>query len=208
MTDLHSQHTHGSDFDPTASELFIEPPKWPKVVGILSMIFGGISVTCGGLGMIAIPFLGPLMEGALNGAPPSPDLDPDAITLGIGGLSLVLNAVLLIAGFVLIGRKPSGRLLHLVYSLVFIPVAVAASWNALRIQTAKEAWAVEYPDNPTAQGVQQMLDAGIPMGAITAILTLVISLAWPLFCLIWFGLVKTKLHQMTGERDPHDPLMN
>ena len=147
------------------------------------------------------------MEGQLNGAPPSPDMAPDLITISIGVLSLLLNVGLVIAGIVLVSRKLSGRKLHLLYSLVFIPIVVATSWNALRVQAAKEAWAQDYPDNPIAQGVQQQIDMGIPIAEITAVAILLISLAWPLFCIIWFGFVKTKPSHMTGQpEDEYDPM--
>jgi len=196
-----------NDFDPNAEQLFIDPPGWPKVIGIMSIIFGAISVCCGGLGLIATPFLGPIMEGQLNGAPPSPDMTPDLITIGIGVLSLLLNVVLVIAGIVLISRKASGRKLHLLYSLLFVPIVVATSWNALRVQAAKEVWAHDYPDNPIAQGVQKQIDMGIPIAEITAIVILLIALAWPLICIVWFGFVKTKHSHMTGQPDEeHDPV--
>ena len=195
-------------FDPNAEPLFVEPPSWPKVIGIMSIIFGAISVFCGGIGAAFLPFQAGMMESMLEGAPPPPSMNPSALTYGLMAASLLINVLLVVAGIFCVLRNPVARLAHLGYVLVFIPVVIATAVNTMNVQKATEAWAVEYPDNMLAQQTQQQVDMGLNTGLITAIVTIVISLAWPLFCIIWFGFVKTKPNQMTGQPDEADPFTN
>ena len=39
-----------------------EAPKWPKVVGIISIIWALVGLTCGGRGMASSFLLAPMME--------------------------------------------------------------------------------------------------------------------------------------------------
>lgn len=200
---------NGSDFDPNAEQLFIEPPGWPKVIGIMSIVFGSISVFCGGAGLAMMPFQGSMMEGMLNGDPPPPTMTLDPGTLGLGVVSLLLNVLLITGGIFLINRRAAGRMMHLAYALIFIPVVVLASLNAIRMQGATEAWAETYPNNQMAESIKQQAGMGLNTGLITAVVNLLIGMAWPLFCIIWFGFVKTKYSHMTGQPeddvDPMDP---
>ncbi|MFG0307053.1 MAG: hypothetical protein ACF8Q5_12655 [Phycisphaerales bacterium JB040] len=199
MSDAHTQ------FDPNADELFVDPPGWPKVIGILSIVFGSISVFCGGIGAAFLPFQAGMIEGQLNGAPPPPSVEPNAITLGLLAASIAINILLVVAGSMLVLRKPAARMAHLLYVLLFLPVVIFGSINTLNVQKATEEWAQQYPDNPIAQSTLQQMDMGVNMGLIGAVANLLIGLAWPLFCVIWFGFVKTRPHHMTGEAPPDDP---
>ena len=53
-------------------------------------------------------------------------------------------------------------------------------------------WARQNPDNPWAQQQNPLLTVVI------FAFVIVLSFAWPVFCLIWFGLVKRTPESMTG----------
>ena len=174
-----------------------ELPKWPKVIGIISICWGALSLTCTGL-MSVWAFLVPKLidDRALEGAPM-----PEAFTLNttdwmVIGISLSLIIVLIFAGITCVGRRPITRVLHLVYAGVSVPLTV---WSYIN-QTAKQAtlaeWIETYPDSPLAE---QMQSQGQQAGqAVGLILTIVLGFGIPLFYLIWFGVIKTKPEQITG----------
>lgn len=192
-------------FDPNSAELFTDPPTWPKVVGILSIVFGGLSLFCGSAALAMVPFSKGMIEPQLNGDPMPPSMELTAADMAVAALSLSLNLLLVIAGAGLLNRKAVSRILHFAYAFLFLPVVVGSVLMQFQKQGAMEQWAADYPDNPIAKSVQQQQDLPVPMPLIQALATLIISLAWPCFLVIWFGLFKTKHHHMTGEAPPADP---
>jgi len=194
-----------TQFDPHAEELFVDPPGWPKLVGILSIVFGGISVFCGGVQMALTPLNTAMIEPALNGAPTPPGYGFDPFALSLQGVSLLLNVLLIIAGIMLVNRKAPAKIAHLVYAVLFVPLVVFTGIHGAKVMEAQQQWAKDYPDNDFARGLTQAGEMTQTIGIAVLFTILLISLAWPLFCLIWFGLVKTKHHHMTGEAAPDDP---
>ena len=194
MTDEHTPPTEQHDLD--AFDL-VDPPKWPKVVGVISIIWALLGLTCGGLGMASAAFMGPMMESQLDGDPLPPTMVLTTADYALGAFGLVLAVILMVGGVTLLLRKPVAKPLHIIYGLGAIPSLVFSTLINFSKQEAAQQWAKDYPDNPMAQ---QMNAAG-PAQAIGMIITLVIILffmTYPLFCIIWFGLVKNKREHMTG----------
>ncbi len=173
------------------------PPKWPKVVGIISIIWGTLGLTCTGCGIGSPAILGMMFGPMLNGAPLPPAWQlgtVDYIVTAIGGLMAVL---LIIAGIQTILRKRLGWALHLVYGLVVVPVTIASALNGFAKQEGMAQWAQDNPDNPIAEGINR----GGPdqmIGLVMGVLVILFFMLYPLFCIIWFGLVKNKHEHMTG----------
>ncbi len=193
MTD---DHTPPTQFDADEFDLHT-PPKWPKVVGIISIVWALLGLTCGGLGMASPILMGGLLSSQLDGAPlpPTMVLTPMDYVLGVFGLALAV--LLFIGGIQTIIRRPIGRAMHLVYGLGAIPSIIYSTVSSFSKQEATKQWAQDYPDNPMAESI----NAGGPDQTIGMIIGLVIILffmTYPLFCVIWFGLIKTKHEQMTG----------
>lgn len=167
------------------------PAVWPKVVGIISIVFGALAVTCNGASAIVMPFMGPIMAGANNTGPLPPSMQFNALQWGAVGLSVAVNIVLIIAGIVTALRMPAGRALHLVYAVLGIVMAGLAVWIGLGQQADMAQWVKDNPGSPFAQQhnpVFEMIGLGLGLG---------IALLWPLFCLIWFGMVK-RTHESMG----------
>ena len=184
-------------FDPNDGRLFVTLPTWPKPVGILSIVFGGLSVLCGGIGMAMLPFQARLSAPLLEGAPPPPHMVFSAVEYVLFGASLLTNVLLVAAGILLLNRRPVSRVLHIVYAVVFLGVLLPS----VAIQLGKigkiGAWVAAHPDNPMAQSMQG--PGQEQLQAIGPIVQAVLGVCWPLFCLIWFGLIKTKAVQYTGQ---------
>ena len=174
-----------------------EPPKWPKVVGIISIVWGTLSMLCTGGGTAMSALSGRLIQSSGISGPLPPMLTSPPVTVYISAaLSLALSLFLIVAGAVTASRKPTGRTLHLVYAVVALLVAVWATSLQLGIQNDLAEWLRQHPDSDYTKMTQTGATAigtaiGIAFG-------LVIGFTWPIFTLIWFGAVKTKPEQMTG----------
>lgn len=174
-------------------EVVVEVPGWPKVLGIISICWGVLSLGCVGCGL-----LGPALQSAM--IPPEqakdfPVLPPDPAQyaqLGLGGVFAVL---LIVAGAMTAGRHILGRTLHLVYAVAAFPLLGLAVWVTMRQQAAMNQWIADNPDSQFAgqmkamSGVSSMLGIG---------LSIIFGLAYPIFLLVWFGAVKRTHASMTG----------
>ncbi len=181
---------------------FAKLPGWPKVVGIISIVFSGLSLTCMGCGVVSMVAFLPMARNARpEGEPLPPSMDPSAVMQTLQftqmGIGLLLTVLLLMAGIMTLSRKNAGRMLHLLYGGLSLPVAMFGVWIQLKAIAEMEQWLLDNPDSTLASspgsGTGGMM-IGLGIG-------LVIGLAYPLFCLIWFGAIKTKHEQMTGGID-------
>ena len=204
MNDFNDQDEYLTDDAPPSPEIE-PPPKWPKALGIVSIAIASFGLVCGGLGLAAAPLMGGFMEEQLKGAP-LPDaykMGPVDLTLGIAGL--LLSVVLLFAGITLLARSPTGRLLHLVYAIPAIPLNIYAYIHSLNKQASLEQWAIDHPDNPIAQGINQQdpaQAAGQMFGEICGMtMFLGLGVLYPLFLFVWFVAIKVRPEQITGSQD-------
>ena len=182
------------------SEAVYRPrPGWPKAIGILSIVFGVLSIIFGVGGVALIPVWGGMLKSQLNGAALPPTMSLSPFLIGITVFGAFVNLLLVVAGFALIARKPSGRTMHLAYALLGVLSAFAAIFYQIQSQDALRAWAADYPDNAF---VQQMAASSQGTGWIIGLVVgLGLSLAWPVFCIIWFGMVKRDPDSMLGTDD-------
>jgi hypothetical protein len=171
-----------------------ENPGWPKVIGILSIIFGFLGIVFGVGSVALMPLWTGMMEGALDGAPPPPSMQLTPLLLGLTAAGGLLNLLLIVAGFMTIARKPAGRTAHLVYAVLCAFSAIAVLFYQQQTQAAVLQWAKEYPDNPVAQSMTSGAQAAGQL--IGLIIGMAIGLAWPVFCIIWFGMVKRHADSM------------
>lgn len=175
-------------------------PKWPKVIGIISIIWGSLGLVCGGLGLVALPFSSKLIEAALEDGQPVPyGMVATGTDYALAGIGFVLALLLLFAGIACVSHRPVTRKMHLAYALIAIPVVV---WQYLNQQHKSELniqWAKEFPDSPMAQGMDPAQNPGAGAGQLIGLVMLIVlGFGVPLFYLIWFGLIKTKPEQITG----------
>src|SRR5262245_6912929 len=92
-----------------------ELPRWPKTIGITSIVIGGLYVCCGACGLIQL-VRGP--QQMPEGVSPPPQPPPLSAAMQVVGFLLAI--VLLAAGVLLLNRKEAGRWLHLIYAIIAI----------------------------------------------------------------------------------------
>lgn len=181
------------DFDPSLVD-FPEPPVWPKVIGIISIVWGTIGLGCNACGL-ASPILTNMFSQQMEQqmGEPMPDvMKINSIQLGMIGVGLLMAVFLLFAGIMTVMRKPAGRMMHLVYAVVSVVMTlVGTGYGYVRMQDMAQWLAA----NGGSKWAQQANPAYQWIGLGVGVL---LGLAWPVFCLVWFGLVKRKAEDMTG----------
>lgn len=167
-----------------------EPAKWPTVVGVVSIVWGGFGLICGVCSgvMTMVPSL------ILDRMPEGPErtqvernMAANAlwpIEYPLMGIGVLMAIFLIIAGIMLIKRNAGARPMHLVYGIVgVVMVAVHAVVGTMKVPQAVEA---SVPPGSSPEVIQQAKVGGFVMlGCL-----LLFFLLWPAFCVIWFGLVK------------------
>lgn len=164
--------------------LEVEPPGWTKTLGIFSIIFAALGLLCHGCGATI-----PLMVGFIPMPPemgPMPDvMKQPMIMSAVAGVNFLWSVLLLSAAIATMRRAAVGRSLHLVWAggaVVLLLLGVALS---IQFVGAQQAWKVANTDSPWAK---QMGSAG--MGYAMVGVSVVFAGFWPVFCLVWFGLLK------------------
>ncbi len=179
-------------------------PAWPKVIGIISIVWGGLGLLCGGCGLLSPALTGMAMQGSGQELPPA--MLPQGPQMVVIALSMLVAVVLIVAGATTVGRKPLGRTLHLVYALLSIPLTAISLWLSMKQQADLAQWASENPDNMFAQ---QMSNPGQKIGQMMGLVFgAAMGFGYPVFCLIWFGLVKKASDMGSGDAatDPYQPI--
>lgn len=181
--------------------LLAEPPAWPKVVGILSIVFGSLAFFCNGLGMAAFPFQEKLMAAAAQAqnVTPPPVMQAGPIMWAALLIAILVNVVLIIAGIATLARSPLGRKLHLFYALAGVIAVFFSTFVTMQAQAdlneRMKTYSEQNPDSPFAtkqggpQEIKQLVGAAAGIG---------IGLAWPIFCGFWFTLSKRGTADMKG----------
>ena len=190
------------DAPPTEADEFpAEQPQWPKVVGIISIVWGSVSLLCGGCGL-ASPWM-------MNLMPPEQRAQlPDHMISGAQMVAMVVgmgfSVLLIVAGIMTIARKQMGRYLHLVQALCSFVIFAVSIYLNIQQQEYLKQWAAQNPDTNFAK----QLHAGGNMGNIIGyVFGALVGLAYPVFCLIWFGIVKRKPGSMGAAAPADDELI-
>lgn len=177
---------------------FIEPAKWPKVYGIISIVWGALGLLCGGLGA-AWAGIGPrfAQSGAaqLKGGMPPALLTVNTGLLVLTIISTVWTILLITAGSMCVARKPATRVTHLVWAAGAIVLTAIGTKMNLDLQAEIAQWV---RDNPDADFSKQQAAAGSLGNMVGLVVGLFFGLAWPIITLVWFGLVKTKADELTA----------
>lgn len=161
-----------------------EPPKWPKVVGIISIVWGSIGVLCNGLGLVGTVLTPQMMQMAaqeMEGGMPPQVTQPNMWYAVMGVLSILMSIGLILAGIFTVNRKPAGRTFHLavaVGTLILVAISLPLQWANM---TAIGEWVANNPDAEFSQNYT-------PMGSMVGMaVSVVLAGGWPIFLLIWFG---------------------
>ncbi len=189
MTD--EQHSDAADL--LDFELEPELPGWTKPVGIVSAVLASLGLGCGGCG-IGVLFATPqLMKMAEQeyGPPPAVML-PTTLHKVNAAVGTVWAGLLLVAAIQTLRRRYAGRILHLIYAAVAIPLFIWGITVQLDSMEAIGQWAQANPSNKWSQ---RYSPSGSLIGLAVGVL---LSVPWQLFCLAWFGFVKRKPDDFTG----------
>lgn len=173
-------------------------PQWPKVIGIISICLAGLGLTCQVCGVAMAPLSMSMM--------PADQRDQFPPNMGVGpliylaaALSLPHVLLLLAAGVQTLRRRASGKMLHLIYALLALPLVAFGIWVQFEQQANVAQWVRENPDTTYAK---QMQMPGAAMGQqFGLIFGVCFGLAYPIFLLIWFGIVKAKADMGTPRTD-------
>lgn len=169
-----------------------DPPRWPTVIGALSIAWAVLLIGCAGCGT-AFQFAGASILGAKADQFPPMTPSPLMLAFVVGGI--LLDCVLIAAGVVTIMRNPVGRTLHLAWAIAALLTVPLGVYLQLDAQVAVRQWVIDHPDTEYAKLVGQGGSLGEMLGIAIGVL---IGVAYPLWCLIWFGAVKRTAEAMTG----------
>lgn len=165
-----------------------QPPGWPMIVGVISIIWGGFFLICGGCGLgwyVAMPrFMKMAEEGMKEPAPQI--MFPTGLDYAAMLVGLHLSLLALIAGIMTVRRRAAGRTLHLAYAALGILLTVGSVVNGIMRQMEMVQWARQNASSPWARQIDN------PTGMIMIVFFTVVGLAYPMFLLYWFGLEKKR----------------
>lgn len=179
-------------------------PGWPKAIGITSLILGLLAFTCMGLGQGVNPLMAGMVGPRFWGDAPAPPIYTLTPALAVSiAVFLIPNFFLCLAGLATLRRAALGRTLHLAYALIAVVAAGGYLWSSGQIQAELLQWIKDHPGTvfATQQGpfLQQMSGFTSMLTAVT----LAVGLAWPVFCIIWFGMVKRQADAMGRHLPKH-----
>lgn len=184
--------------EPVAGAYDDEMKAWPKVIGIISIVLAALGLTCGTIG-VAWMFIQPGVMGQIEGGVPPEMTTIDPVMVAATVLGVCSAVFLLVSGAMLVGRKPVAAKLHLIYAAIAIVLAIWGTMLQLDMQADIAQWV---KDNPDAEFAKQQQATGGVGNMIGLAISLVLSFSWPLFCLLWFGVVKRgKTHEITQGMD-------
>lgn len=163
----------------------VEPPVWPKVIGIISIVWGSLGTFCNACSLVMTVGMSSFMQGFMQQMPQAQQdqlkaqfaAQQSPLALGSVALGVIVSAVLLGAGIMTLRRTALGRTLHLVYGLlglITVGIGIVVAWQ---VHQAVTAAAGNTPQPPGAQfGMVGGMIFGVCIGG-----------AYPLFSLVWFG---------------------
>jgi hypothetical protein len=167
-------------------EEWLEPAGWPKVIGIISIVWGVLLIGCTGCGLGMQQFAGGFMQQAFPDGMPPAAVSPSPLMYASAMFGGLVNIYLISAGSMLLLRKPAARMHHLIYGVIALVSAVIGVYIQLDVQAEITEWVKQNPDTTYSQQV----GAGA-MGQVFGLAAgLILGFTWPVFCLIWFGAAK------------------
>lgn len=204
---------------PTSSDFSLpaEPPSWPKVIGIISIVWGSLGTLCGICGAVMTVAMGPFMQWAAKmqaqapqrGGPTLPttaipsELTPNGLQMVSAFFWPIATILLIVAGISLLKRAAAGRTLHLASGAISAVFTLVGLAGAFMYQQSASKFIAANSSDAWAQFFSQQ--SGGPSGQLfQAGFIACVGLLYPAFCLVWFGAMKRTHRDMTGgfEQEP------
>ena len=172
---------------PDELEPYEPRPKWPTVVGWLSVVLGLLALVCNGTGIVGNVFLQSWFASMTAGAGPLlPAMTFTPVAVVFMMFKLAWGIPLIMAGVATIARKPAGRPLHLIWVIGFSITSLISGYLGYQsVQAYKNSpevvqWLAENPNDPRGFGLKGgASNWGMLVG-------LPFTFAYPTFCLVWF----------------------
>jgi hypothetical protein len=129
MSEAQGQAPHGQSVQPPEFlDLPPDPPAWPKVIGIISIVFGSLGIGCMGCSGVGLVIQPMFMGSAEAQFGPMPDvMKPPLSQIIMMPLGALVAAMLIIAGVLLLKRVAVSRVLHIVYAILNIVMSIAGT---------------------------------------------------------------------------------
>lgn len=183
-----------SQFPPVSQDFQMPavPPAWPKVIGIISIVLGSLGLLCNACSLGGSALSGSLVQMM----PPEAQADmqrqlqaqSSPLTMGLAAVGVLVSVLLIAAGATTLQRKPLGKVLHLAYGALGLLIAIGSIGAGI---VAANQLAASEPDAAKAAATRMGGIIGAGVGGCVGGL-------YPLFCLVWFGVVKRNA-SMGGE---------
>ncbi len=177
-------------------------PTWPKAVGIISIVWASLGLICNGCTALS-SLLQPML---LNMVPPEQQQQMQqqmagqntAVSIVLAVVGFLLSCLLLYAGIQLVRYQWPARALHLGWAALALVIGIVGAvvgFGQMRAQVAAQMQQMQ--NDPNMAGNAQQMQGGIEAFAYGMYGCMVFfMLSYPLFILIWFGLIKTRREQM------------
>lgn len=170
-------------------------PKWPKVIGIIAIIFGSLALLQTAVAPLMIPFSIKSTENAIAGDVDQKKLDTyfaDLTSLStLSAVSLGIVAIfLLVGGTLLLKKKKAAVPLLLIWAVLKMGFGCFFNYrNYLLMQTQFELMIPATGGGQEAEIVNSITTISSMVGMIFGSLWI---LAFPVFLLIWFSRSKVR----------------
>lgn len=206
-----SQHQHQPPVEP---QLAKERPSWPVTVGVISIVWASLGLLCGVPGAVLPLFTEQMMNFAAQANEidePFPDVfKPSGAVIAITILRVLWVVILLVAGIMTVKRAQHGKATHVIYALGSAVLTILATILAVQTALDQAQWIKDNPDSPWADflggGGAPGMQGGLTVAS--SVIDGVVSLVWPVFCLIWFGLMKKDPAEGTTQAQDDNPFGN
>ncbi len=174
-----------------------EQPGWPKTVGIISIVWASLGFVCNSCGVA-----GPMIQRfSLSLVPPEKQAEvqqqmaasqqPAFVYVFMVG-KIVLAVLLLAAGISLLGRKAVARHLHLGWSTLALLLVIGGLVLGILNAPEQAKKTQDALTNSPAGGMSFMMMTSPRQIIIASVVGALVTGVWPLFCLIWFGVMKKR----------------
>jgi len=164
---------------------------WPKVLGIIAMVFGVLG-SLSGLWAIASSFFSEILAKMANLPPDFYDKwKPFMLASGLG--TVFLGALLFFGGLFLMQRKRSSTMMLNSWAILKMALGVAGAYLSYQMQSEQMPLMMEHQQKmmkKSGAGAEQMAEMITGVTEIATMVGMVFGLAWlmvlPVFILIWF----------------------
>jgi hypothetical protein len=166
---------------------------WPRVIGIIAIVFGGFGLVCSGWGMFGVAIAKAMLKNVPNQGGQVEQIEAmDRMQPWVVGSSLValfVAILLLVAGIMLVRRRAVARTLCMSWAGIKIIFAIVNTIVSFMMQPGQIQSA---PPQGAAAITTSMQTMEGPIVIFFQLINLAWALALPVFMLIWFNRTKIK----------------